>query len=831
MMPTQVSSNEAFYTAPSSAGSSHSRFPSSYRNSGEYRGTSINTNPGESRPMSSFYPTSYLTQHTYRQHHSPAQVGHNPPQIRGHLPYPPDQLASSYSDISVDTIQAQPKPQPLAATTNFHPLNKSLPTLQAAKLYPNFNAQRHSTVISPDLMLPLGGAVSTPQSSNRLSLPLGHKRLDSNPFDVLYSPETASQYQGVMLAVNTSRVHQVVETPSVGERPALHYAPIVTVLESSLTIRRSGSVLSTSASLHKLNTLRSRNKTVYRKSSTRSKSSFDDNGKTKKASLMDRVKYVFLVKRRKSLKYTSLKKPQKPKFANAADLKSFLTNHYPLQVVKDALPKPFWYFKYKNKMLPTPKLIKMPLEEKKTEGEALSRVRELPSYYGNFTPLHELVYQKYKMAVFANNLMRPPRFQDVYPTDSHLLSRAELNQINKKLLFEVLLRRTLAAKIGYRLKSNGIAPIVSDSSVPEETESSGSSTETDSDNGDNFHLPQEISMIPRKPSIQSSMKGSMNTEVLMQQNVSLYSGLLPSPQISYASEIFGSLYSKASLTDRSKGRSESENDLPPITGRPKKQEKQVDPRAVVFPAQKFAHDFNREADNKHEKKSEEDSFFNSSMYQLRPLQRSVGTFNSSEKSFDSDPFPVGMLHDVNPAPAPKDSSLSSHKSSKSGKSTKSTKSNKSSTGEARKSYSTGNDSIFQNLDDLSSEISSYLDEGCEKPTKEETGTELPKELVLECDERPEISRVPSLQKPSPKGKSTQKQSLNYMIQQKGTSKTILESLNDTKDKTLPKLQIINVGESKENSVEPVAADIKSMKGSILGLNTSSSPYDHPAYTS
>ena len=49
----------------------------------------------------------------------------------------------------------------------------------------------------------------------------------------------------------------------------------------------------------------------------------------------------------------------------------------------------------------------------------------------------------------------PPKFEELYPQDAKLLSSRELSDLNTKILFDILIRKTVAAKMGYRLKPAG----------------------------------------------------------------------------------------------------------------------------------------------------------------------------------------------------------------------------------------------------------------------------------------------------------------------------------------------------------------------------------------
>lgn len=114
----------------------------------------------------------------------------------------------------------------------------------------------------------------------------------------------------------------------------------------------------------------------------------------------------------------------------------------------------------------------------------------------------------------------------------------DVENMNKKILLEILLRRTLAAKIEFRLKQNGY---YRKTKRRRKTSSNDDESKSDSDsdtkhNVRHSHIPKLV----HTDSEDSPDDESLDTDDLMQQNASLFSGLLPSPQISYKSNIFGS---------------------------------------------------------------------------------------------------------------------------------------------------------------------------------------------------------------------------------------------------------------------------------------------------
>lgn len=535
-----------------------------------------------------------------------------------------------------------------------------------------------NTPESMDRMNPLI-ADSMLNSSSTLSNNHLHMRTTSNPFDVLYDSTSRIRSPPVnrftppnitppklatplRISPNHGSNNTRISPPTSGTSQAITTgaAPIVTIINQP--IKRSGSRVSrtsNTASIRRRNTARSRSNHVplHRL----------ENSELEKPRRRRRVRFLFPVKRKTSLKYAAVAR-QVPNFHTQDQLLDFFAKSNAAQLSAEFAPKRMQFFEYDSLIRVNPKLeskyhftgppnIKKPMPLHHSPMQ-LPISAPLHPRHQSTVSLRDIVYLKYKNAVFANKYATIPKFAELFPHNLHLLTKAEVSHINKKLLFEVLLRRTVAAKIEYRLRQslvNRKSMMASISSVNSSTSSSsGSHFHRQLEHHHSSHLPQLY-----KDVNPSSSDESVNTEELMQQNASLFSEqLLPSPQISYASNFFGSIYK-----DRSK------------------------PPSSVYSSPKSKHstsyinDFNKTYYNKYQDHVSQ-TLFNSNVYQLRPIPRSATTLSTSDNSH----------RETTEIMASSSSDKSNLASSL-----------------PRKSQSTEHTSIIQNLDDLSSELSSFME--------------------------------------------------------------------------------------------------------------------------
>lgn len=380
-----------------------------------------------------------------------------------------------------------------------------------------------------------------------------------NPFDVLYEPHKIHSPSHYNTPLSQSFRYLDMEHNNVmnSDRGVdTSYNNIVTVIDSTDSVNRTGSMISRSATLRNRNRIKTRNKMV-RKNDIES-----DHEKPKRKS---KLAFLFPVRRERSLKQKPKYVPlnRSPKFTNAQEFQQFFDKSNAANLLTEMLPPKMNHYKYKRLFLPDPKLITSNAYYQITRNnsfiinpktQASKMIISLPikdTFTKNgvknepdldqqlqISDFASEAYNKYRISVFSNKLRTVPTFYQLFPEEANLgmINASELEQINKKLLFEVLLRRTVAAKIGYRLKHSGYfnkKTTNNASSKGHSSSESHSGSSSDTERFDNQNLPK----LSKSHTNSSSNDESINTDELLQQNASLYSGVLPSPQISYSSRI------------------------------------------------------------------------------------------------------------------------------------------------------------------------------------------------------------------------------------------------------------------------------------------------------
>ncbi|CAR65405.1 DEHA2A11638p [Debaryomyces hansenii CBS767] len=381
----------------------------------------------------------------------------------------------------------------------------------------------------------------------------------SNPFDVLYEPHKVHSPSHYNTPLSQSFRYLEMEHNNVINRDQgvndTSYNNIVTVIDSTDSVNRTGSMISRSATLRNRNRIKTRSKMVRKN---------DIDSDPEKAKRKSKLAFLFPVRRERSLKQKPKYVPlnRSPKFTNAQEFQQFFDKSNAANVLAEMLPPKMNHFKYKRLFLPDSKLItsnayyqitrnnsfiinpktqasKMIISSPIKDTFTKNGVKNEPDLDQHLPPdFGSEAYNKYRISVFSNKLSTIPTFYQLFPEEAKLgmLNASELEQINKKLLFEVLLRRTVAAKIGYRLKHNGYFNRKSNNNASSNGDSSSEShsgPSSDNERFDNQNLPK----LSKSHTNSSSYDESINTDELLKQNASLYSGVLPSPQISYSSRI------------------------------------------------------------------------------------------------------------------------------------------------------------------------------------------------------------------------------------------------------------------------------------------------------
>ncbi|CAX40345.1 conserved hypothetical protein [Candida dubliniensis CD36] len=294
-----------------------------------------------------------------------------------------------------------------------------------------------------------------------------HQRSPSNPFEVIYDSQPVHKQSNIQWhnSQNYKEISQNIHqrTPSSGLpiRSATSSSPspppILTALDDPLFTRTTGSIISRSATLRNRNRIKRRNKTV------------------KKTDIKQNKPLKFPIRRKRSLQYK--KKPQVALFDNKKQMTNFLMNSNYQALVKNFIPQTMRLYQHHRILQPKPALTystklfevddlnnfvivptdKTPKRASYLKGATLTApVSNVSAGVSGGNTLVDLIYQKYKEVIYTGGFsIPPPKFEELYPQDAKLLSNRELSNLNTKILFDILIRKTVAAKMGYRLKHNG----------------------------------------------------------------------------------------------------------------------------------------------------------------------------------------------------------------------------------------------------------------------------------------------------------------------------------------------------------------------------------------
>ncbi|KAG2733767.1 hypothetical protein G9P44_003292 [Scheffersomyces stipitis] len=712
--------------------------------------------------------------------------------------------------------------------------------------------------------MPSSGSLSRRSGTSRDSLltpfdrPPVSPEVEHNPFGIVFNTPVAPKpfiqnrtEESIFASRPTlerASYNQIEEAIMQGKHPAIGFHPTkpvnqtVTVIDQS-SLNRNGSIVSRSALKHR-SSIRSRNKMV-RKNELPLGYDSDDNGRIKinrsksvkfkkKSKFMN---YLFPVKRRTSLKYSPLKYTSKPLFSEREQLQQFLGNFTSSDLTKDVIPLQMMMFSYKKLLKVSPELKRarqlFELDEhdnfqhfnaytKKISDPATERSKVTHRHTYSNIDFNEIVYQKYKNHVFSKKLATVPKLEEEFPSDIHLLNKFEIDQINKKLLLEVLLRRTLAAKIGYRLQQSEYVFATTSSSTS--TSNTDTTSRFPSSQGENEGKPKESHGKHKKEKDNnkdkskdqgsdesSSSRESVDTDVLMRRNASLYSEFLPSPQISYSSNIFGD-FQFPSQAEGYEPVQDSEY-IPssrlmplPLKGS----------SPIGSPESLYVNDFNKAYRNKYKTRNKVDPVENlfSSNFQLMPINRSIVTLSSS-----------GSDKLVTPNPTFRDKNNSS-----SSKETSSlAKTDNSQHGKRKYTDSTGHTSFFHNKE-TSSEDS--LDKSRQSKPSTNSSLMVPSSVPIVGSSTLATSVAPASILHSPLGQLSSPPSLGYTqisqaygasYPQTPVSISIIESLNKngqvTKQSTTSQIVLQT---SPEHEVNSLKGSI-SIAGSNAALSTVSNP--------
>lgn len=406
------------------------------------------------------------------------------------------------------------------------------------------------------------------QKSQRSTTPYGHARKLSRPFDVLYQddlknikpPKLEGDLNTQYLNMKTPSYIEIENTLRAGALPSTHQTaqappPTVTVIEEKGT-RRSSSLRSRLENLRRRHSKRNwmaRRRDLYPdgEKSNSPQLSID----TKKVSKID---FIFPIRRKTSFKYSPVQNSKRLRFKSQADVDNYFALDNVAAAVKSLLPQTMNTFQFEGvkRIEPILKIVPHFFGTSRPFDVATSRgpLNQVPLVAHNSTfntvssPSHPdslfqsqrklylaSLYNKYREIALSARVQFPSTIEVLLPFESEQVFDEEREVMNRNLLFEVLLRRTLAAKIDFRLKQN-IRLI--EATTPEAKSSSSSSHLSSSSlpkspMSSHGRLPQQ-----KRSDDESSTSGdseSHRPRGAANRESPALSDLLPSPQITASS--------------------------------------------------------------------------------------------------------------------------------------------------------------------------------------------------------------------------------------------------------------------------------------------------------
>lgn len=403
------------------------------------------------------------------------------------------------------------------------------------------------------------------------------KRL-SNPFDILYSPERRSQLYTPMKYKSPTYLEiekNLREQQLMGALPANHVSgmraalspAVVTVIPE--TRAKTGMGRLTGVARRALRRRRGGKSEISEKLRNDSSSVFSCETGRSRRSKMSRVSQLGLLRarilpvavtRKRSFRYSATK--FFPSFNSQKELDRHFADHNVLLLMKDMLPSTMVVYKFirlwrRNPLLRATKtaftigrdssITAVPADPALLQFKGAQVVHAHPkdillqeeqqnqnlNVSNKRQTFMEIVHRKYREQVFAGKYKIPPRLEQCMPFEADIMTPEERQKIDVLMLFEALMRQTVAAKIEFRLRKSGYK-FMSSSSSPTPSPSTSnllglkSARNAVEQTSDHKQLP---------PPVNSSSSESVDTDKIMKRNASLISEKLPSPQISFKSTI------------------------------------------------------------------------------------------------------------------------------------------------------------------------------------------------------------------------------------------------------------------------------------------------------
>lgn len=321
-----------------------------------------------------------------------------------------------------------------------------------------------------------------------------HVRRDSRPFDVLYEsvpnnhkpPRLTGDLQAQYLTIASPSYLKIENTLKAGEIPntsmknSTAVPPVVTILSEKCP-GRSSSIRSRQASLRRRHSKRNwmaRKKDVISKPKnllTTPELRID-------SKRLSKIDFIFPTRRRTSFRYSPATSPRLSKFRSEKDIDDFFAVDDVAAAMKSLLPNTMNTFEFSKlkkldpvlKIIPTrfdtsmrgkfistgiltnDPLSQPPLVAHNSTFNTVSSQSQAISIGSNEKQkLLANAYSRYRSIASSTNAKIPAKIEALLPDLCEKLSPEEHLQLNTIFLLEILLRRTVAAKIQFRLRQNG----------------------------------------------------------------------------------------------------------------------------------------------------------------------------------------------------------------------------------------------------------------------------------------------------------------------------------------------------------------------------------------
>lgn len=401
-----------------------------------------------------------------------------------------------------------------------------------------------------------------------------HERRDSRPFDVLYEtvqkshkpPKLSGDLRAQYLTVASPSYINIENTLRAGETPNTTMnnntapPPVVTILNE----KNPGRTSSIKSRQNDLRRRHSKRNWMARKADITNKPK--SNVVTPELDIdrkkLTKIDFIFPIRRKTSFKYSPVASPKLSRFKNEKDIDDFFAIDNVSAAIQVLLPHTMNTFKFsklerlepllkiipggldtsmRGKFVSTGVSTKYPLDNPplvahnstintvSSQGQAISiGSNEKQKFLAS-------VYSRYRVAASSTREKFPAKIEILVPDLCQKLSIEEKNQLNTIFLLEILLRRTVAAKIQFRLGQN--RQYKQNPAGNDDSSSSKSGlvlAENSKSSKDQFQPDMSGKSVDKSGTSFNNSRNSRSSDHRRRDSPD-YSDLLPSPQITSSS--------------------------------------------------------------------------------------------------------------------------------------------------------------------------------------------------------------------------------------------------------------------------------------------------------